>query len=155
MPKTQTSIKNEVYFKIAHIDDFYLINKIERELKLQLTTLREMNLILNNNFSFLWKILLKKELIGFIQLNGDAIESEIIGMGIKKKFQRLGVGKKAIKFLINKGFKNIFLEVSEKNYKALNFYLFMGFKMIEIRHDYYKINKEIPEDAIILNLKKI
>ena len=86
------------------------------------------------------------------QLKGDKIDSEILSIGVKKNFQGLGVGKKTIKFLIKKGFKNIFLEVSEKNTKAINFYYSVGFKKIEIRKKYYKINRIKPENAQILNL---
>tara|TARA_B100001741_G_C16443911_1_gene546992 strand:- start:105 stop:572 length:468 start_codon:yes stop_codon:yes gene_type:complete len=155
MQKTQILLKNRVNFEIANSKDLNLINEIESELKLQLTSLSRLNFILNNHFSFLWKIVYQRDLIGFIQILGDFIESEIISIGVTKKFQRQGIGKKVIKFLNNKGFNNIFLEVSEKNTKALNFYYSMGFKMIEIREKYYRIDKKKPENAIILNLKII
>jgi len=152
MQKSLILEKNKIIFVIASLNDLNVINKIEKELKFNLTTLKQFNFLFDNQVSYLWKILYKNEIIGFIQLKGDKIESEILSIGVKKNFQGLGVGKKTIKFLIKKGFKNIFLEVSEKNTKAINFYYSVGFKKIEIRKKYYKINRIKPENAQILNL---
>ena len=56
MQKTQILLKNRINFEIANLNDLNLINEIESELKLQLTSLSRLNFILNNHFSFLWKI---------------------------------------------------------------------------------------------------
>ena len=154
MQKNRILLNSEINFQIANLNDLNLINKIEIELGLQLTSLIRLNFILNDQFSYLWIVLYDRTVIGFIHVQGDFIESEIISIGVSKKFQRLGVGKKVINFLTDNGFNNIFLEVSEKNTRALSFYYSIGFKTIEIRDNYYRINKKIPENAIILNLRK-
>ena len=88
MQKTQILLKNRINFEIANLNDLNLINEIESELKLQLTSLSRLNFILNNHFSFLWKIVYQRDLIGFIQILGDFIESEIISIGVTKKISK-------------------------------------------------------------------
>ena len=57
-------------------------------------------------------------------------------------------------FIIKKNYKNIFLEVSLSNSKALNFYKSLGFKKISIRKNYYSSVKN-QNDALILNYKRV
>ena len=153
MPKAQILEINQINFDIPSKDDLYFINKIERKLKLHLTSLKQFNFIIENQSSYFWKILFCDKIIGFVKLQGDKMECEILSIGIKRNFQGLGFGKKTIEFLIDKGFKNIFLEVSDKNKKAINFYYSRGFRKVYIRKNYYRINKIIPENAEVLNLK--
>ena len=155
MPKNHILESSQINFETVSLIDLKFINKIESELELQLTSIHRFNFIVDNQFSYFWKILFLNKIIGVVQLQGDIIEAEILSIGIKKNFQRLGIGEKTINFLICKGFKNIFLEVSEKNSKAIKFYNSVGFKKIASRKNYYKINKKKPENAQIFNLKII
>lgn len=73
---------------------------------------------------------------GFI---GIIEKGYIAGLFVKEEFQGLGIGKK----LLNRSkelYKNLTLDVFEKNTKAINFYNKNGFKVIE-----KKKNKDIYE----------
>ena len=106
------------------------------------------------NKIFVLKVISSNQLIGFVELQGDLEETEIITLGIKKNFQNQGYGKQLINFIIKKNYKNIFLEVSLSNLKALNFYKSLGFKRISIRKNYYRSVKN-QNDAFILNYKTV
>ena len=84
-------------------------------------------------------------------------EVEIIKFGIKNDFRKRGIGFFCLKHIINiykiKKKENIFLEVSTKNTNAINLYLKLGFKKINIRERYYQNNLGEYEDAFVM--KKI
>ena len=75
-------------------------------------------------------------------------------MGVKKKYQNLGLGKKLFDYIVEKGYRNIFLEVSNLNKGAIKFYYKIGFKKISSRKNYYVNNKKEKEDALLMNFLK-
>ena len=154
MPDLQKQINNNTEIKIALYSDFSELSKIEKELNLPMTNsilfkslVKEENvLILKNNFS--------GKILGFIQFRGDEISSEIITLGVRKKYQNIGLGKKLFNYLVKKGYGNIFLEVSNLNKQAIKFYCKIGFKKISSRKKYYGNNKKNKEDAFLMRFVK-
>ena len=59
-------------------------------------------------------------------------------------------GKRLIKHIKNLNFKNIYVEVSEKNRDAIIFYQKLNFLKIGLRKKYYKNQNS---DAILLKLE--
>lgn len=92
--------------------------------------------------------------IGFIIISIIKCESEIIDLIISKEYQRQGYAQKifnyAIEMLLKKNVSNIFLEVHEDNYNAIEFYKKNNFLEIHRRHNYYNINAQ-KKDAIIMS----
>ena len=64
------------------------------------------------------------------------------------------MGKFLLNFLIEKGYRNIILEVSEFNFNAIKFYISLGFKIISTRKQYYSNNLKKHEKALLLNFKQ-
>ena len=145
-------IKKRVELCFALLKDFLEISKIEQQLNLSRTHYQQYLCFVKYKYFYIWKLIYNNQIIGFIYLQGDKSESEILSLGIKKDFQRLGFGKFLICFLIKKGFKNIFLEVSKRNISAIKFYQSQGFKKISIRKKYYKTNNNQRVDAFVMNL---
>ncbi|WP_010096244.1 GNAT family N-acetyltransferase [Ornithinibacillus scapharcae] len=94
---------------------------------------------LTNEFSQFYFVYFDKEIAGYVKVNRDEAQSEIMGKDsleieriyIKKAFQRHGLGKvmleKAIEVARDEGKKKIWLGVWEKNNNAIAFYHKMGF----------------------------
>lgn len=131
------------------INDLKIINEIENQLSLNLTTLNFFKRVsLNNHFNFL-KLQVNFNIIGFILFSFNKKDCDIISIGVCKNFQKQGYGKKLIEYLKNKICLDIFVEVSKNNKNALIFYKKLKFIEIGLRKKYYKKNNT---DAILLKL---
>ena len=154
MQNQQKQIRYQIMILNATIYDFNSILSIEKDLKLPATNFKLFSNLIELDKIFVVKVIPSNQLIGFVELQGDLEETEIITLGIKKNFQNQGYGKQLINFIIKKNYKNIFLEVSLSNLKALNFYKSLGFKKISIRKNYYRGVKK-QNGAFILNYKNV
>ena len=76
--------------------------------------------------------------LGFLDLGS---ECEILRIGIKKIYRKQGNAQALLEFLFEYCMENkkekIYLEVSSLNNVAINLYKRMGFKLINIRKNYY------------------
>ena len=132
------------------LKDLTKINELENQLNLNKTTLNFFNQTLcNENFKFI-KLVSEGQIIGFLQFCWNKGDCDIISIGIIKKLQKMNNGKKLVKYLKSLNFKNIYVEVSVNNKKAIIFYQRLNFLKIGLRKNYYKKNKS---DAILLKLK--
>ena len=132
------------------VKDLPKINKLENQLNLNKTKLNFFNQILSNeNFKFI-KLVLEKEIIGFLQFSFNKSDCDIISIGVVKKFQKMNHGKSLIEYIKSLNFKNIYVEVSSNNINAIMFYYSLNFSKIGLRKNYYKKQKS---DAILLKLE--
>ena len=138
----------------AEEKDLQIISELERDLFSEekwsyFQILREFK----NNFSKILVYKEKEEIIGYLIFREIEPEIEIFKIGVKKEYQRKGVGTKLIQKLIEiakeKNISKIFLEVKASNLSAYNFYKKLGFKEMYRRKNYYS-----NEEAIIM-LKEI
>ena len=134
------------------VKDLPKINELENQLNLNKTKLNFFNQTLSNeNFRFI-KLVLKKQIIGFLQFSLNKSDCDIISIGVLQKFQNMGYGKLLVEYLISLNLKNIFVEVSSNNINAIMFYHRLNFLKIGLRKNYYKNQKS---DAIILKLENV
>ena len=132
------------------VKDLSEINELEKELNLNKTKLNFFNqTLLNKNFKFI-KLISDKQIIGFLQFSWNKTDCDIISIGVIKKFQNKNYGKQLVEYLKYLNFKNIYVEVSVNNKKALMFYQRLKFKKIGLRKNYYKKEKS---DGILLKLE--
>lgn len=147
MQKNQILIKNIKIFR-ACLADFNYISAIEKELNIGSTSYEFFkNSIKSKNIKN-FKLMSNSILIGYLFYQHDSKNCDIISIGVKQKFQKIGLGKKLINFVKLKNFHNIYVEVSKKNTNAINFYTSLNFFPIGIRKKYYKNNN----DALIMRL---
>ena len=136
----------------ATIKDLFKINELEKELNLNKTNLNFFNqTLLNKNFKFI-KLILDRQIIGFLQFSWNKTDCDIISIGVRKKFQKKNYGKQLMEYLKYLNFKNIYVEVSANNINALMFYQRLNFRKIGLRKNYYKKEKS---DGILLKLKNV
>ena len=132
------------------VKDLSEINELEKELNLNKTKLNFFNkTLLNKNFKFI-KLISDRQIIGFLQFSWNKTDCDIISIGVIKKFQNKNYGKQLVKYLKYLNFKNIYVEVSANNKKALMFYQRLKFQKIGLRKNYYKREKS---DGILLKLE--
>ena len=132
------------------VKDLSEINELEKELNLNKTKLNFFNqILLNKNFKFI-KLTSDKQIIGFLQFSWNKTDCDIISIGVIKKFQNKNYGKQLVEYLKYLNFKNIYVEVSANNKKALMFYQRLKFQKIGLRKNYYKKEKS---DGILLKLE--
>ncbi|WP_457639850.1 ribosomal protein S18-alanine N-acetyltransferase [Persephonella sp.] len=110
------------------------------------------HIISSNPFSVKKVAYLNKSLAGF--LAGEIIFSEasITMIAVKKEYQGKGVGSFMLDWFYSvakkEGVKNIWLEVSADNKKAVEFYKKRGFLLQDIRPAYYSDGS----DALVMRL---
>ena len=132
------------------VKDLSEINELEKELNLNKTKLNFFNqTLLNKNFKFI-KLASDKQIIGFLQFSWNKTDCDIISIGVIKKFQSKNYGKQLVEYLKYLNFKNIYVEVSANNKKALMFYERLKFQKIGLRKNYFKKEKS---DGILLKLE--
>ena len=154
MLELQKQINNNIEIRMAFNSDFSKLLNIEKELNLPITSLILFKNLVKEQNVFILKNIFSKEILGFIQFRGDKITSEIITLGVRKKYQNIGFGRKLFDYVVKNGYENIFLEVSNSNKKAIKFYYNIGFKKISRRKKYYGNNKKNKEDALLMNFTK-
>ena len=134
------------------VRDLSKINKLENQLNLNKTKLIFFNQTFSNeNFKFI-KLVLEKQIIGFLQFSLNKSDCDIISIGVIQKFQKMGYGKLLVEYLKGLNLKNIFAEVSTNNINAIMFYYSLNFSKIGLRKNYYKKQRS---DAILLKLENV
>ena len=132
------------------LKDLSKINELENQLNLNKTNLNFFNqTLLNENFKFI-KLISKRQIIGFLLFSWNKSDCDIISIGVVKKFQKMNHGKSLIEYIKSLNFKNIYVEVSEKNKDAIIFYKKLNFIKIGLRKKYYKKHNS---DAILLKFE--
>lgn len=95
------------------------------------------------------------EVVGFILGRLVADEAEILSLGVKKEWQRLGIGRRLVEALARAAKKadvhRLYLEVSVNNGPALLLYKRLGFEECGRRKGYYEHMGAPAEDAINLS----
>jgi len=83
----------------------------------------------------------EKEVIGYLLGRIILDEAELLRLAVKPLYRNKGVGRKLLETFLedlkNQRIKKVFLEVSERNNRAYNLYLKLGFKPIYLRKNYY------------------
>lgn len=132
--------------------DYNKILVIEQSLFKNPMTQTELNNFFSQSTFRIWKIE-KDGVLGYVSFYQVIDEIEIISIGIIKSYQRTSYGSLLIDEIKKLDVKKIFLEVSVKNEKAINFYIKNGFQKIGIRKGYYGNNKSYRIDALRMCVK--
>lgn len=105
---------------------------------------------LNNSFAHYYVYEEKNQVLGYISINFDGFQGEILNFCVSKASQGLGIGTKLLAYAINllhsKKAESFILEVRESNARAIKLYSKFGFKQISVRKGYYSNG----EDAFVL-----
>ena len=98
-----------------------------------------------------WIIEESSVILGYCMMRIFCNEANIINMAIKSSRQREGLGLFLLGHVLNQLpiKSSVFLEVKEGNLPAINLYQRFGFKVINLRRNYYKDGRT----AMIMHLE--
>ena len=124
--------------KDVFINDHWTFEMVEKELK-------------NLSSQTTWIIEESSVILGYCMIRIFCNEANITNMAIKSSRQREGLGSFLLGHVLNQLPINssVFLEVKEGNLSAINLYQRLGFKVINLRRNYYKDGRT----ALIMHLK--
>ncbi len=101
-------------------------------------------------------ILIKGRVVGYIMISIVVDEAEILNFGVAKDQQGKGFGYQLLQHIMTisreEKVKKLFLEVRKSNHRASKLYKRNGFKLENIRKDYYR-SKSGREDALVFGLE--
>ncbi len=141
------NIRNLNKLDLSIIYDFFNEQKEEFDKFKQLgwtsqNVIKQINKMNNYSIGYFYKNKIVGILIGEILHNNDKSDLEVHIMFVSKIYRRKKIGCKILKYLeSNKNvinIKNIYLEVSENNLEAINFYEKNNFFFLNLRNNYYK-----------------
>lgn len=134
--KKLTSAETLFQFEQANFKNFYSLESCSQEL--------------SNPAKTYFYIDQNGQPIAYIGIMEMIDEAEILRIAVNDQHRKKGIAQNlfnfTLKYLEQKNIKNIFLEVSDKNRIAYNFYLKNNFKVINTRKNYYSDNS----NAIIM-----
>lgn len=90
----------------------------------------------NQNYSYYVALNEQQEVLGYLILLDIIDANEIIKIGVSPRTQGMGIGSKLMQFAKDLN-QPLLLEVSSLNKNAISFYEYHGFKLINVRKNYY------------------
>ncbi len=135
----------------AEIKDIQNILKTEKECSLSHWSWKDYHKEINRDDSLMIVAEVENKVSGFLVARFSTGEVDIFNIGVTPTHQKLGIGGRLLKYLLDKACKmsieSIWLEVRESNANAIAFYLKRGFKQIQIRKKFYS---QPVENAIVM-----
>ncbi len=130
----------------------YLVKKITRKesqecheidsMTIKLWNLKQWEKELRKNYVYAFACFKNYQIVGICVFQKIFCNAELTYLSIHPIFKRRGLGKKLLKETFKQcerfDIEKIYLEVSENNLEAINFYHAFGFETIGIRKKYYK-----------------
>ena len=125
--------------KDVFIKDHWTFGMVERELE-------------NLSGQTTWIIEESSAILGYCMMRIFCNEANITNMAIKSSRQKQGLGSFLLDHVLNQLpiKSSVFLEVKDGNLSAINLYQRVGFKVINLRKNYYKNGKT----AFIMHLER-
>ena len=94
------------------------------------------------------------QLVGYVLVSEVLGEVEIEDVCVSPIFRNTGIASQIFTYIIEEckkqGADYIFLEVASRNAGALRLYQKMGFEIISVRKDYYTLENNLLDDAILM-----
>lgn len=89
----------------------------------------------------------KEQVIAYAVFLDMVDVNELVRIAVKKEFRGKKYGSDFLRKILNNFDKNIFLEVRQNNVSAIKLYENTGFKLVNIRKDYYS---DTHENALVM-----
>ena len=109
---------------------------------IKLWNLKQWEKELRKNYVYAFACFRNYQIVGICVFQKIFCNAELTYLSIHPTYKRKGLGKKLLKEIFNHcesfAIEKIQLEVSDKNFDAVNFYRSFGFETIGIRKKYYK-----------------
>jgi len=138
-----------IEFRAMEIDDVPAIAVLESQIFKDAWTYEQLlSETEDQNYKFPIILEVDKQIAGYACVWAFVGEVHINNFAIAANFRQKGLGLKLIRFILDsfKGYKQMFLEVRESNFAAINLYKKSGFEKFFTRQKYYSDG----EDALVM-----
>ncbi len=132
-------------------NDFEVIYELGLSLHPNYRIITDLDQIITNEINHLYVYEKNHEIIGFIHYTKLYNSVDLVDIVVKEEYRHQKVGTNLIDYMItNLSLEDkIYLEVNTHNQQALNLYQKFGFKIINIRKNYYGLDDAYVMERVI------
>ncbi len=131
--------------------DFESVYELGMNLHANYKIINNLKEIMRDNLNYLYVYEKDGLVVGFIHYTKLYNSVDLVDIFVKEEFRNQGIGMLLIDYMITSLEPNdmVYLEVNVKNKKAIRFYQKFGFKIINIRKNYYGIDNAYVMERVV------
>ena len=131
--------------------DFDKVYELGLKLHPNYKIINDLEEIINNDLNYFYVYEIDGKVVGFIHYTKLYNSVDLVDIIVRKEYQNQRIGSTLIDFMITNlsADDKIYLEVNTNNKKAINLYQKFGFKVINIRKNYYGLDDAYVMERVI------
>ncbi len=132
-------------------EDFDIVYELGLKLHPNYKIINDLEEIINNDLNYFYVYEKDNKVVGFIHFTKLYNSVDLVDIIVSEEYQNQMIGSTLIDFMItNLDVEDkIYLEVNTNNKKAINLYQKFGFKVINIRKNYYGLDDAYVMERVI------
>lgn len=132
-------------------EDFAGVYELGLKLHANYKIINNLDEIINNNLNYFYVYEIDGNVVGFIHFTKLYNSVDLVDIIVREDYQNQLIGSTLIDYMITNLDEDdkIYLEVNTKNEKAINLYQKFGFKIINIRKNYYGLDDAYVMERVI------
>ena len=131
--------------------DFDIVYELGLKLHPNYKIINDLEEIINNDLNYFYVYEIDGKVVGFIHYTKLYNSVDLVDIIVSEEYQNQLIGSTLIDFIITNlsADDKIYLEVNTNNKKAINLYQKFGFKVINIRKNYYGLDDAYVMERVI------
>ena len=131
--------------------DFDKVYELGLKLHPNYKIINDLEEIINNDLNYFYVYEIDGKVVGFIHFTKLYNSVDLVDIIVRKEYQNQKIGSTLIDYMITNlsADDKIYLEVNTNNKKAINLYQKFGFKVINIRKNYYGLDDAYVMERVI------
>ena len=131
--------------------DFDKVYELGLKLHPNYKIINDLEEIINNDLNYFYVYEIDGKVVGFIHYTKLYNSVDLVDIIVRKEYQNQKIGSTLIDYMITNlsADDKIYLEVNTNNKKAINLYQKFGFKVINIRKNYYGLDDAYVMERVI------
>ena len=131
--------------------DFDIVYELGLKLHPNYKIINDLEEIINNDLNYFYVYEKDNMVVGFIHYTKLYNSVDLVDIIVSEEYQNQMIGSTLIDFMITNlsADNKIYLEVNTNNKKAINLYQKFGFKVINIRKNYYGLDDAYVMERVI------
>ena len=131
--------------------DFDIVYELGLKLHPNYKIINDLEEIINNDLNYFYVYEIDGKVVGFIHFTKLYNSVDLVDIIVSEEYQNQMIGSTLIDFMITNlsADNKIYLEVNTNNKKAINLYQKFGFKVINIRKNYYGLDDAYVMERVI------
>lgn len=131
--------------------DFDKVYELGLKLHPNYKIINDLEEIINNDLNYFYVYEIDGKVVGFIHYTKLYNSVDLVDIIVRKEYRNQKIGSTLIDYMITNlsADDKIYLEVNTNNKKAINLYQKFGFKVINIRKNYYGLDDAYVMERVI------